>query len=91
MDGCGINYEEFIVGLFSLDHDATRKDIMEIMSEIKNHQMQNHNLEARLKTVEQKVQDLHLELGERMDLVIGFLKRPPDRYDSRPNKWERFK
>ena len=71
----GIDYEQFVLGLFSLGEIATRKDAMEIMSDLKDNEVENQRMDVRLKNVEQSIQELHLDFGERMEEISELARR----------------
>jgi len=62
-----IDYSTFINGLFSMYNPSTRKDTLEILSEVKNSMKQTQNCDARLT-------DMELAIGaldKKIEITIG--------------------
>jgi len=66
-----INYETFIEGIFSMHNPSTRKDTLEILSEVKNSMTDARGFGLRLTSVETSIQ----KLDKKTDLILQELQR----------------
>ena len=66
-----VNYETFIEGIFSMHNPSTRKDTLEILSEVKNSMTEAQGFGLRLTSVETSIQ----KLDKKTDLILQELQR----------------
>ena len=66
-----VNYETFIEGIFSMHNPSTRKDTLEILSEVKNSMTDARGFGLRLTSVETSIQ----KLDKKTDLILQELQR----------------